>query len=243
MIILNIIHSLNRSGVFSSCIILGGKKSKRRLIKFKRKTQLVLVLSTMASIQGSALAVTPVLANFKPFPLEDGINHMSGFTKDGREATILKAWRDNGGGNGFNVYVVTLPSKRSASASYNVVGFPGSSTRPVAELIYDEPHMKKDWVSAVVFGRGKVAGNTHTLMIRATRIWDTAIDEPAAVRFDIMKLAERNEGAGLTPEYFTPAIEGFLSTAKYCNAHMALNRELHIPLPPTYSGKHSRGGC
>jgi hypothetical protein len=217
----------------------------------------VAVFVAGAAIPGASSAApttSSVLTNFVPFPVEDGVNHIADFTKDRREATIFKAWRDNTNGNGYNIYVVTLPRKHSQGANnsegsdntrgadYNIVGFPGSGSRPVQEMTYDEPASGQDWVSAIVFGRGTVNGAAHTLMLRATRLWEGSTTEPALTYFEIMQLKENSLGIGLTPEYFVP-VAGFSSTVPYCNAYMALFREQKIPLPQTYTGKRSKDGC
>jgi hypothetical protein len=210
------------------------------------------VLVAVAAFPGVSPAGTTtssVLNKFVPFPVEEGVNHIPEFTKDRREATIFKAWRDNANGYGYNIYVVTLPRKQSQGATdnsqgaaYNIVGFPGSGSRPVQEMVYDDPASGKDWVSAIVFGRGRVNGTTHTLMLRATRLWEGSTADRASTHFEILQLKENSPGIGLTPEYFVP-VAGFPSTAQYCNAHMALFRELQIPLPQTYAGKRSKDGC
>jgi hypothetical protein len=197
----------------------------------------------LASAPSMAAAPTNGLSNFSPFALADGINHVAHFTKDGREATIFKAWRDNGNAHGYYVYMITLPARGSRSNSaFNVVGSPGFGSRPLSEFVTDDPHTGEDWVSSIVFGRGRINGITQTLMIRATRIWQNSIPEPAITRFEISKLTPNDNGPGMTPEYFAP-VTGFSSTDAYCNAYMAMYRELKIPLPKTYSGNRSRNGC
>jgi hypothetical protein len=202
----------------------------------------LIFLALLVSAPGMAAAPTNGLSNFSPFTLTDGINQIAQFTKDGREATIFKAWRDNGNAHGYFVYMITLPAKSSRNNSFNVVGFPGSSSRPVSEFVTDDPHTGEDWVSSIAFGRGRINGITHTLMIRATRIWQDSIPGPAITRFEISKLTANDGGPGMTPEYFVP-VTGFSSTDTYCNAYMAMYRELNIPLPKTYSGRRSRSGC
>ncbi len=105
----------------------------------------------------------------------------------------------------LNVYAVTLPKKHSQGASYNIVGFPGSGSRPMSELVFDEPHLGKDWSRQLYLDAAGSNGATHTLMLRATRLWQNSISEPAITRFEILELTESTGETGPTPEYFASA--------------------------------------
>lgn len=204
------------------------------------------MLARLALALGLALLLTAAspppplgLSGFKPFALHPGVNRIAKFSEDGRDATIMLAWRDNGNAWGFNIYLVTLPNPNTSNP-FGVVGIEKKTDAPF-ETITDAPHTGEDYIRAVMFGRGNLDGKEQTLLLIATRLWKDSVPEPAVTTFEIFRLADDGI-TGSTPDYFTP-VRSFTSTAKYCNAYMALFQEMKIPLPKDYSGPQNKDGC
>lgn len=208
-----------------------------RFARVTMSAMTALLISTSAAYSESA----PELSGLTPIPLKAGLNRVPQFASDGREATILLGWRDNGNAHGYDLFVVTMPS-RLGGKDTQVVGIDeGGTGGRFNDVIRDQPHTGEDIVRFVRFARGMVNGKPSTLLLTATRDIAGAYPEPAFVDFVAYQL-ERSDGApGATVDYFAP-IARFRSEGRYCNAEMALSAAFSLPLRTGYQGPKQPNG-
>jgi hypothetical protein len=181
------------------------------------------------------------LTDVRPITVAYGAHMIDGFADDGRPALITRGWRDNGNAHGFDVWLILLAGAPGAD-DWNVVGLDnGARVEPV---ITDDPHTGEDTVRSMRLVKARLDGHPATLLITATRQLAPghAIPDPAKTEIDIYTLRRNNEGPGETRDYFGAAAQTLTDQA-YCNADMALWRELRLPLPKDYAGGRSSGGC
>ena len=73
-------------------------------------------------------------------PVHDGINAVANFSDDGRAATIVQAWRDNGNAHGHYTYLVLLPLKQTEGDSRTgVVAFDDGKNDPLEDTATASP--------------------------------------------------------------------------------------------------------
>lgn len=176
-----------------------------------------------------------------PIKIDPGINRILRFAPDGRPALVSKAWRDEGGGSGYFVQVVMLPSKTGAG-DWHVVEFDRHGRAMEDVLADDNPKGGKHAASSVRLVHAVFDGSYETLALMATR--DTGglfgdPDDPVRVNFEIYKLTRPTPGAS---EYFA-LVDSTRSAEKYCDSEMALHQHFKIALAATYSGPKSVDGC
>jgi hypothetical protein len=99
-------------------------------------------------------------------------------------------------------------------------------------------------VKTIRFFNGTWEGQKATLLVMAKRelppdLQRTGIDRPGAVHISVYELRASDLRA---PGVLTRVADVF-TAKKYCNADMALQRELGLPLPPSYPGMMSQDGC
>src|SRR5690348_17007607 len=71
-----------------------------------------LVLIDLVATSNGWAQSDPRINDLAPISLELGINRISQFSPDGRDATIVLAWQVDGGGRGHDVFMVTMPTKQ-----------------------------------------------------------------------------------------------------------------------------------
>ena len=196
------------------------------------------LLAAMVVAWGAQAGTVPVLSGLTPIPLKAGINLVPQFTADGRDATILLGWRDNGNAHGYDLFVVTLPSRPGGNDT-QIVGVDADGG--FADSVSDRPHAGEDMVRAVRFARGRVDGQPATLLLTATRAITGTYYDPAPVDFVAYRLRRAEGGPGTTPDYFA-SIAKFRSPTPYCNAEIALATAFNLPLRAGYEGAKGRDG-
>lgn len=178
----------------------------------------------------------PQFTELKPIPLAQGVNRISDFSRDGREALVVLGWRDNGNAHGFDVFMVMLPTSKGGS-DWNIVLGPDGK-----EVIVDQPHLGEDMVRSVRFARGKLDGFNDTFLITATREVEEGYAEPATTRIGFHKLSGGFIDIGTTFDYFETVYE-FTTEKQYCNAEYALQSELGLPARQKFEGVDPATGC
>jgi hypothetical protein len=164
------------------------------------------------------------------------VNSVANFAVDGRDARIVRAWRDNGNAHGYDLFLVLMPTT-AGSADWNVVGF--ETGDEFSDQIRTQPHTGEDIVKAVRFVRGP---NGQPLVAVATRTISEGYYDRAETTISIYEL-RRNEGSfGTTQDYFAVA-RRWNAQKRYCNAELALRDELKLPLPSDYAGPNKVDRC
>jgi len=181
-------------------------------------------------------------------PLKSGLNYIDDFATDGRRGLIVVGWRDNGDAWGYHVYLVMLKLAAETDAWEVVTAGtgqqPGGDGVPQVDIIRDTPHTVEDAIASVRFAHGRVDGQPATLLIIARREVLTApsVGSATPVAFDIFRLIPNGGDVGRPSHYFA-RIDTLRTAKRYCNADLALNKELHLPLPQPYVGPNLEDGC
>ena len=197
-------------------------------------TFLTLVTLPFAAIAQDSL-IKEQIVDIRPIPLQPGVNVIPDFTNDGRSGMITLAWRDNANAHGYDVFLVmteTEPGRRD----WNVVN--GPQGHITADAPFDGEHVLR----AVRFARAFVDAKTATLMLLSSRLNPSPLTSPARVNIEFHRLVPNPEGDPTTFDYFTP-IGGFVTEMRYCNAEMAIQTELGIPVRSSYQGADTEDGC
>lgn len=159
-------------------------------------------------------------------PLELGMNKIENFASDGRQAIIVKGWRENWNAHSYNFFLVLMPSA-IGKTDWNVVDIVSDERHP-NDFIRDYPHTEDDFVRSVRFARGKLNGVPTTLLITAARqTGSRPIPDPSIVIFEVYKLEQNNE-IGTTRDIFKRVLN-WKSDKKYSNSDVALQKELGLP--------------
>ena len=189
----------------------------------------LLLMTCVPAAADTGAAITDI----KVVPLTQEITPIPSMTSDGRDGKIIKAWRENGNAQAYNLFLVTADGK--------VVGV--ATDRGFADNIRDEPHTGKDAVESIRFAWGRVGGEKAFLLITATRIIapDYGPGDPSQVIFDIYQLTG-NGDLGKTGDFFM-RIHEFNADKKYCNSDLALTKNLGLPLPQPFEGPNQDDGC
>ncbi len=182
-----------------------------------------------------------MLNDISQVTLHPGINRIPAFTPDGKEATIILGWRDNGNAWGENIAFVLVPGEYKEHPT-EVVKFNGLLVNDIGtDFVADSPHMGDDAVVAFRFARGKVNGVPYTLLLKAERNLTATVPAPSPVTFTVYRL-ELNPDVGTTPYHFSPVIHD-RSRGWFCNAEMALSKRFGISLAAGYEGPPTSNGC
>ena len=194
---------------------------------------------------GPAAAGPLALSDIKAISIHDGINIIDHFAADGRAATIVQAFRDNGNAHGHYVYLVLLPVKidRSAPAESGVVAF-DEGERGLSDTIGVSPFDGERVLGTIRFAHAMLDGTPATVAIRADLVeglGGVAADH-APVDISVYKLEHPGIEIGETPDVFR-LLEKSRAEGRFCNADMALATVLHLPLPADYAGGNAPGGC
>lgn len=185
----------------------------------------------------AACAAPPSLSRIEVMPLRDGINTVARFAADGRAATIVQAWRDNGNAHGHTVWLVTLPPRAG------VVSF-DDGKGALEDTIGASPFDGERVLETVRFARARVDGAPATVVIRADLGESTSgvLADHAPAEVKIYRLESPGVEVGTTPDVFR-LIATVRPTGRFCNADMALHTVLGLPLPAGYAGGKAPDGC
>jgi hypothetical protein len=186
----------------------------------------------------SALAV-PRLGHLVPISLHAGVNRISHFMPDGRDAQIIRAWRENGNAHGYEVFLILVPTKRGGS-DWNVIGFDRGKSFD-DEITY-APHTGEDVSQAVRFVWTSQAGKRTPLVVKAARQIATSYADPSVTTVTVYSLRRSDGVFGTTTDYFG-VLNEWKAGMRYCNAELALRDEVGLPLPSDYAGPNKIDGC
>jgi hypothetical protein len=180
------------------------------------------------------------ITNLTPIPLQLGPNHIARFAPDGRDGTITLAWHDEGGGQGYDVFLVTMPNRRGGE--WRTVGLSKGDGSPQNAIITDDPGQGDNVIHAIRFARGMINGQHATLLLSAVRVEDGNV-RPSSTTYEVYRLVQNADR-----DVFERITSQSLS-APYCNADMALTIASGLPLRSSYRGPRdvnggfTRDGC
>lgn len=199
---------------------------------------LLICLPAFAAEAPSATAPT----NLVTIDIAPGVNTIPGFTPDNRPAHVLRAWRENGNAHGYSVYVVTSASGVGTGA-WNIVPIIVPTPWQVRDTLTDAPHAFEDVVRSVRFARGRIGpandgADAETVLLIATRQAGASIPDPSLVDFELYRVVVTDEMGDVLER-----VRAWRSTRTYCNADMALLREVGLVLPRDYQGGQNEDGC
>ena len=175
------------------------------------------------------------LTDISPIPIRQGTNEIPDLSQDGRAGMITLGWRDNGNAHGYDVFLVmmeTAPGNRD----WNVI------LGPWGDLVTDYPHFGEDTVRSVRFVRARLDGIPLTALIIADRDILDGYPSPAKTKIEVYRIADGSDEVGTTHDYFEE-VGSFTANRLYCNAEMAMQTELGIPVRVTYEGRNNEAGC
>ena len=172
-------------------------------------------------------------------PLHAGVNNVPGFTADGRAATIVQGWRENGNAHGYNTFQI-LVAERSGAAQ-RVVDVDGPQ-HPV-DLIRDEPFDGERQIGVVRLARAILDGHRQTVLITAdlNPAPSGVLADHATATIKVFRLV-RDETVGSTWDRFALAWST-TTTAHYCNVQLALRDTLGLPLARDFDAANKVDGC
>jgi hypothetical protein len=199
-------------------------------------------LSMILAPLALSLAATAPAQDFSgvaPIPLHAGLNTIPNFAGDGRAAQIVLAWRDNGNAHGYDTFTIMVEG-RKGGRNWNAVGIEHGDR--FTDSVRDEPFDGEYMVGSVRFLHAQIGGRRTTLMVMANRQVVNSYVEPALTRIEIFALRKSGGIPGTTPDYFA-RIGQRQTSMRYCNAEMALQTELRIPVRKSYEGSRIRTGC
>ncbi len=205
-----------------------------------------LLLPAILALATAASGTPPQLADVAVVPVRDGVNAIAKFTPDGREATIVKAWRDNGNAHGHFVYLVLLPLPGDCcgpDSKTGVVTFDGGQGG-LEDTTGFSPFDGERSLGALRFARGRLDGKPATLVIRADlgEASSGVLADHAPVDISVYRLDHPGVDAGTTPDLFH-LVSRFRPAGLFCNADMALATVMRLPLPADYAGGKGPSGC
>jgi len=203
------------------------------------KVSLALIVSCSSLCASADAAVAAKVGAYSPIKLTSGVNHITAFSADGRDARIVLAWRDNANAHGYDVFLVLMPTRRGGT-DWNVVGFEDGNE--FQDQITDAPHTGEDVARAVRFVTTLSRGRRVPLVATATRSIKTSYPDPATTVVSLYALAQSEGVPGTTTDYFK-VVRKWTTKRTYCNAELALQDELGIPVRQDYAGSKNSGGC
>jgi hypothetical protein len=201
-----------------------------------------------AAGQGVADETRYDLSRATPLSLVHGVNRIADFDGATHPAQIIYAWRENMNAHGYGIYSVLMP-RPGTQTDWNLVTFEthDKNRKDGSELdaLYDSPFDGEQVVASVRFVKAQWEGKRATLAIAAHRDLSNAqsLVDAVPVEFEIYSLVANEQGIPGWPFYYFDRIEHFTSKRRYCNADLALMKELRLPLPDNYAGSNKEDGC
>jgi len=187
----------------------------------------------------SSASALPRLAHLAPISLNAGVNRIPHFMPDGRDAQIIRAWRENGNAHGYEVFLILAPTKRGAS-DWNVVGFDRGKSFD-DEITY-APHSGEDVSQAIRFVWTSQHGKRTPLVVKAVRNIETSYADPSVTTITVYSLRKSDGVFGTTTDYFA-ILKEWKAGMRYCNAELALRDEVGLALRSDYAGPKTADGC
>lgn len=185
------------------------------------------------------------LRDINLIPLHDGMNTIEHFAADGRAATIVRAWRDNGNAHGYYLHLVLLPlvKDQGTSNKFGVVAFDkGKDT--INDTAIASPFDGERVLGALRFAKATMNGTSTTVMIRADLAEASSgiLADHVPADISVYRLESRGVAVGSTPDVFC-LVSKTRPPGEFCNADMALATALRLPLPADYAGGKGPSGC
>jgi hypothetical protein len=200
-----------------------------------------LAIAALAFATAPARAAEVAVSDIGVMPIHDGVNRIPRFTPDGRTATVVRGWRDNGNAHGHYVYLVLLPTKEEPKTSGVVTV---TSKDGLDDTIGASPFDGERVLQTVRFARAKIDGKAATVMIRADlgEAKSGVLADHAPVVISIYRLETPGVEVGTSPDLFR-LVKTIAPPGGFCSADMALATVLRLPLPADYAGGKAPGGC
>jgi hypothetical protein len=173
------------------------------------------------------VGATPPAPRIEPIRLKAGVNHIADIAGDGHAGAIELRWRENGNAWGYDIFTVTVNGS--------------IATVEGRDNITDSPHTGDDMVTSVRFVRGAAEGHRTTFILTASRNIVGPVPDPAPTVLRIYVLQRSRDALG-TPYEFR-LVREFSARRRYCNADMALQSEIGLPVARSYSGPVTIDGC
>jgi len=191
------------------------------------------LLSRLSTKDPATKAPRGRITDLTGIPLQIGPNRISRFAPDGRDAEIILAWQSDGRGGGRDVFFVTMP--RGPDGEWRTVDLLEGANPTPSAIITDDPGQGHDVIRSVRFARGRVDGETATLLLIATR---AAIDQtgPSNTLYEVYRLMQ----IGGKDQF--RQISQQLLPDRYCNADVALTVASGLPLRSSYRGPRGSDG-
>ena len=200
------------------------------ILKLLSVAAVAIVVTASASAQAPA-ELHKRLTDVKQIETGAGLTRIKNAERDGRDAQVFYAWRNDVSAWGFGVYIVTMPTKITPNkTSWNIVGIETDNHDFDVEIT-DQPHTRDDDLKVVRFASGKLDGKADTFLITATRDPDEPVEDATSTAIRIYALGNHeDEGFGTTPDRFDLVFK-YTTAKKYSDADDALREELGLPLP------------
>ncbi|AYO82818.1 hypothetical protein [Methylobacterium brachiatum] len=198
-------------------------------------------LIALIAMTVAAFGAEKQIRDIIPIPLQDGINHVPNATADGRAATIVRAWRENGNAHSYHVYLVLLPQPgRTEAGLVAIEDGAGGLTDSLADTPFDGERVQR----SIRLARARIDGVPAVILIQAVLQARSAqsVSEPKPAEIRIYRLESPGIDAGTTPDVFR-IVRRDSPPGRFCNADKALATALGLSLPPDYQGGEGPNGC
>jgi hypothetical protein len=160
--------------------------------------------ATGTAAQAQNRSFDPRIEAIEPITINEGFTEVPAFTPDGKTATIVKAWRDNGNAHGFWVTLVTLSGGGQSEPGRSLIGIERPSGAFDHEMV-ESPHTFEDWKNAILFARARIDGTPGIVLIEVARDFSKAQSLADRLPLDvtIYRVAPPDDATvGMTPYRF-----------------------------------------
>lgn len=191
-----------------------------------------------------ATSAEPKITDVQVITIDTGYGVYKEFGPDGRDVGFFQAWRDNGNAHGYTVYMAVMEGHDEYRGT--LVGFELDPKALLQDSIRDIPFEGEDPIQSLRFARGKVNGKDAGLLIVASRNIATAksLTDPTPTTVTTYQLVQIDDDGrmGSTPFVFK-SIRQMRPKTLYCNADIALKKEIGAPLPEVNEDRDPATGC
>ena len=200
--------------------------------------------SNLIALITMVLPVSPSdnrIRDLVPIPLTDGINRVSNATADGRTATVVRAWRENGNAHSYHVYLVLLPRPDKEGIGLVAIEDGAGGLR---DTLADAPFDGERVQRSIRLARARIDGTPAVILIQAVLLSGSAVSlsEPKLAEIEIYRIENPGIDPGTTPDAFH-IVRRDAPAGRFCNADKVLETALGLPLPPDYRGGDGPDGC
>lgn len=208
-------------------------------------TILILCAATNRAV---AETVRPDFSNAAPIHLVHGVNHIPDFDGRGHPGEIVYAWRENMNAHSYGMFSV-LMLRPDTTDDWNLVTFETHEEQRKGgseiDSVTDNPFDGEQIIASVRFVKAMWKDQPATIAITAARDTSKSMSfvDSGRVEFSIYRLVANEDGIIGWPFYYFDRVEHFKTIKQYCNADLALAKELHLPLPENYAGPRNEDGC